>query len=61
MKELTDTEKVLVGKLWDSGLGINTIAICIIDKRNDMNTYYMANMVEAELTGRVAYDDEGWE
>jgi hypothetical protein len=60
MKELTNEEKVLIGRLWDSGLGINSIAIFIIDKRNEMDTHYMASMVASELTGRVAYEDEGW-
>jgi hypothetical protein len=60
MKELTNEEKALVGKLWDSGMGINSIAIFIIDKRNDMDTHYMANMVAGELTGRVSFHDEGW-
>ena len=60
MKELTNEEKILVGKLWDSGLGINSIAIFIIDKRNDMNTYYMCNLIAEELTGRVSFSDEGW-
>lgn len=59
MKPLTNEEKILVGTLWDSGLGIHSIAIRIHNKRNEMNEYYLAEMVAEELDEKVICHGQG--
>jgi 1,4-dihydroxy-2-naphthoyl-CoA synthase len=59
MKELTTDEKILIGKSWDAGYGINGIALIVSDKRKDMDMYYLARQIAAELTGRVSIYDQG--
>lgn len=61
MKELTNEEKILIGKLWDAGYGINGVAIKISDKRKDMDMYYLAREIGIELIGRVSIYDQGWD
>lgn len=59
MKKLTDNEKILAGKLWDTGNGINVIATVIDDKRREMNMHYLAEQVAEELANRVGIAGEG--
>jgi 1,4-dihydroxy-2-naphthoyl-CoA synthase len=61
MKELTTDEKILIGKSWDAGHGINSIALIVSDKRKDMDMYYLCRQIGAELTGRVSIYDQGWD
>lgn len=59
MKELTGNEKVIVGRLWDDGYGLNEIAAIITKKRDDMNMYYLTRQVAEELSSRVGIGGEG--
>lgn len=59
MKKLTDNEKILAGKLWDTGNGINVIATVIDIKRREMNMHYLAEQVAEELANRVGIAGEG--
>jgi hypothetical protein len=61
MKELTENEKITVGKLWDVGYSISAIAIVIDAKRRDMDMYYLTEQVAEELANRVGIAGEGTE
>jgi len=59
MKELTEQEKVLAGKLYDSGYGVLEIEKAIYGRRESNEHFYLLTLISKELGSRVTLDGEG--